>query len=327
MKRLIILALLLGLFGCANKGIYTDEEYEILKNLGLEKQAVSQCENPETVQKMLQGDFKEENLSTYCKLKVENTNGLNELIDKNLEVEEIEEYLSYPYMRVENIDRYLKYKSDSIKDKILKVNMDLDYKAFEITKIVKDFDDDTLLVNKYNALPEGYHPDDLIPLEHVCVLGEDYSCPDMTLMIRKKVGQAWNEFNDAASKQGLELRAIAGLRTYEYQRNLYNYYANLNGKEYAEKYFARPGQSEHNSGLAIDFTFNGYAYTQIEDKEGYDWILNNMANYGFILRYPKDKTDITLYGYESWHIRYVGKEVAQTIMQNNLTLEEYLAMQ
>ena len=327
MKRFILILLFISLCGCVDKGIYTDEEYETLKNFGIEKQAIEECANPETVQKMLKGDFKKENLPTYCKLKLDSVDGVNVMIDKGLIVEEIEEYLSYSYMRLENLDRYIQYDSDSIQDKIIKVNMDLDYKPYEITKIVEKFDDYTLLVNKYNALPEGYHPDDLESLEHVCILGQDYSCPDMTIMIRKDVGKAWKEFCKEASEQGIELRAIAGLRTYDYQKSLYRYYENLNGKEYAEKYFARPGQSEHNSGLAIDFTFNNHVYYDIEDKEGYDWIIQNMHKHGFILRYPKDKTDITLYGYESWHLRYVGKEVAQIIYENNLTLEEYLAMQ
>ena len=327
MKRLILILLFISLCGCVDKGIYTDEEYETLKNLGIEKQAIEECANPETVQKMLKGEFKKENLPTYCKLKLDSIDGVNEMIEKGLNVEEIEEYLSYSYMRLENLDRYIQYDSDSIQDKILKVNMDLDLKPYENIKIVDNFDDYTLLVNKYNALPDGYKPDDLVPMENACIYGKDYSCSGILKEIRKDVAKAWKEFCEDASKQGLELRAVGAFRTYDYQKNLYNYYYNLKGKEYAEKFYARPGQSEHNSGLAIDITFNDHVYYKIEGKDGYDWIIQNMHKYGFILRYPKDKTDITLYGYESWHLRYVGKEVAQIIYENNLTLEEYLAMQ
>lgn len=327
MKRFILLILLFGLFGCVDKGIYTDEEYETLKNLGIEKQAIEVCENPETVQLMLKGDFKKENLPTYCKLKLEKTDGVNELIEKNLSVEEIEEYLSYSYMRLENLDRYIQYDSDSIQDKILKVNMNLDLKPYEITEYVDNFEDYTLLVNKYSALPNGYKPDDLVPMVNACIYGKDYSCSGIKKEVRKVAADAWKQFCEDASKQGLELRAVGAFRTYDYQKNLYNYYYNLRGKEYAETYYARPGQSEHNSGLAIDLTFNDHVYYNIEGKAGYDWIVENMHKYGFILRYPKDKTDITLYGYESWHMRYVGVDVAKTIYENNLTLEEYLAMQ
>lgn len=327
MKRIILCILMLILFGCVDKGIYTDEEYETLKSYGIEKQAVEECENPETIQVMLKGNFIKENLPSYCKLKVDSDYGVNELINKDLSIEEIEEYLSYSYMRLEKLDRYIQYESDSIQDKILKVNMDLDLKPYEITKIVDNLADYTLLVNKYNALPEGYKPDDLVPMVNACIYGKDYSCSGILKEVRKVAADAWEEFCKAASEQGLELRAVGAFRTYDYQKNLYNYYYNLKGKDYAEKFYARPGQSEHNSGLAIDLTFNDHIYYQIEDKKGYDWIVQNMHKYGFILRYPKDKTDITLYGYESWHLRYVGKEVAQYIYENNLTLEEYKAMQ
>lgn len=327
MKKILLIISLLLLTGCVDKGIYTDEEYEILKSFEVEKQAVEECENPETVQIMLKGEFKKENLPTYCKLKVDKDYGVNELIDKDLSIEEIQEYLSYSYMRIENLNRYIRYESDSIQDKILKVNMDLDLKPYEDVKIVQNFDDYTLLVNKYSALPDGYKPDDLVPMVNACIYGKDYSCSGILKEVRKVAADAWEEFCKAASEQGLELRAVGAFRTYDYQKNLFNYYNNLKGKDYAEKYYAKPGQSEHNSGLAIDLTFNDNIYYQIEGKEGYEWIIQNMHKYGFILRYPKDKTDITLYGYESWHLRYVGKEVAQIIYENNLTLEEYLAMQ
>lgn len=327
MKRLILCILLIGLFGCVDKGIYTDEEYEILKEYGIEKEAIDNCENPETVQMMLKGEFKKENITTYCKLKVNSNEYVNEMIDAGLNEDEIEEYLSYDYMRIENLDRYMQYESDSIQDKILKVNMNLDLEPYEITDYVSDFDDYTLLVNKYSALPEGYTPDDLVPMVNACIYGKDYSCSGILKEVRKDVAAAWEEFCKAASEQGLELRAVGAYRTYDYQKNLFNYYYNLKGKEYAEQFYAKPGQSEHNSGLAIDITFNDHVYYTIEDKEGYDWIIENMHKFGFILRYPEDKTDITLYGYESWHLRYVGEEVAKIIYENNLTLEEYLAMQ
>mgnify|MGYP002582595254 FL=1 len=67
----------------------------------------------------------------------------------------------------------------------------------------------------------------------------------------------------------------------------------------------------------------GYNYNEIENYDGYEWILNNAHKYGFILRYPKDKVDVTRYGYESWHFRYVGKEAAKVIYDNDWTLEEY----
>ena len=145
-------------------------------------------------------------------------------------------------------------------------------------------------------------------------------------MLREEAANAYYDFAKDASKEGIAIRAIATYRSYEYQRMLYNYNLGIYGQVETDKFYARPGQSEHNSGLAIDITFNGHNFTEIEGKEGYDWILNNMHKYGFILRYPKDKVHITRYGYESWHLRYVGKDVAKTIYENDWTLEEYHAM-
>ena len=73
----------------------------------------------------------------------------------------------------------------------------------------------------------------------------------------------------------------------------------------------------------MDITFNGYHFNEIELYDGYEWILSSAHDYGFILRYPEEKQDITRYGYESWHFRYVGKDAAKIIYDNNWTLEEY----
>lgn len=150
----------------------------------------------------------------------------------------------------------------------------------------------------------------------------DYSCQNVSeLTLRKEAYQGFKSFCQEAKKHDINIRAIAGYRTYAYQKGLWDYYASTQGKDYADTYYARPGQSEHNSGLALDITFNAHNFNEIQKYDGYKWILKNMHNYGFILRYPKDKTKVTRYGYESWHIRYVGKKAATQIYKNNWTLE------
>ena len=203
--------------------------------------------------------------------------------------------------------------------------MDLDKEPYSDSITVTDDSDMTLLVNKSHALPEGYAPSDLEIMEQYgCVQGEDYSCQDVAYMeLRSEALQAYYQWCQAAQEQGIYIRAIAGYRSYDYQAGLWNYNAGIYGEEYADQYYARPGQSEHNSGLAVDITFNGYNFNEIELYDGYEWILSSAHEYGFILRYPEDKQDITRYGYESWHFRYVGKEAAEVIYRNNWTLEEY----
>ena len=106
---------------------------------------------------------------------------------------------------------------------------------------------------------------------------------------------------------------------------MYNYYANEEGLAYADAYYARPGQSEHNSGLAVDVMLDNIPFNEIESSSHYEYLLKHLAEYGFILRYPQDKVDITGYNYESWHLRYVGVEVANSLQASGLTLDEYIA--
>lgn len=257
---------------------------------------------------------------------VQNVEGYQILHDAGLSDDEIQQMVQLPYYWPERAQRYAAYTAtDSISKRVLDVNMDLDQEPYSNSVIVSDDSDMTLLVNKSHALPEGYVPSDLETMDqYACVAGEDYSCQDVLYMeMRSEALQAYYQWCEAAAQQGIYIRAIAGYRSYDYQNNLWSYYAGLYGEEYADTYYARPGQSEHNSGLAVDITFNGYNFNEIELYDGYDWILNSAHEYGFILRYPEDQQDVTRYGYESWHFRYVGKETAKIIYENNWTLEEY----
>lgn len=325
LKKKILFCVILLVSACANNSVYNEDEQKQLKDAGVYELANNDCENTDSVKVMLASDnFNKKYVKSYCGLKIEDSEGVNELIEAGLKDKEIQEYLSLSNFHAEKLDRYLAYHGDSIKDKVMNVNMNMDLEPYSQTTIIEDDSDMALLVNKFNALPEGYVPDDLVEVNYVCVQGEDYSCSTMDKMqLRKEAAKAYESFAKAASKEGLEIRAIATYRSYSYQLGLYNYNKDLYGIEHADAYYARAGQSEHNSGLAVDITFNGYNFNEIENYEGYDWILDNMHKYGFILRYPEDKQEITRYGYESWHLRYVGKDVAKEIYDHNWTLEEY----
>ena len=328
MKKLWILCLML-LFSACSSSAYTDVEIEKLKEYEVYDIAVNNCSNTKSVSKMLNADFDATLIKNYCGMIIENTNGINEMIKAGLNEDEIKQYQAIPYFKAENVERYLKYEAPTIEEKILNVNMNMDLDPFAFIKIIENTDDVSILINKFNALPEGHIPSDLVEVkDFLCVQGEDYSCATVDkMMLRKEVADAYIAFGKAALKEGINIRAIATYRSYEYQRNLYNYNLGIYGQEETDKFYARPGQSEHNSGLAVDITFNGHNYTEIENYDGYEWILNNMHTYGFILRYPEDKVHITRYGYESWHLRYVGVDLATELYNNDLTLEEYYAMQ
>ena len=171
------------------------------------------------------------------------------------------------------------------------------------------------LVNRDYAVPAGYHPP-LLTLSNGQKVDERIY-PDLQAMF------------DAARQEGLDLHVASGYRTKQQQKEIL--YARIN--EYrkqgygtkqataeAESYVALPDHSEHQLGLAIDIQIKGNTNAEAL----YGWLEIHAHEYGFIQRYPKEKTDITGFSYERWHYRYVGKEAAKTIFQRDLTLEEYL---
>ena len=131
-------------------------------------------------------------------------------------------------------------------------------------------------------------------------------------------------FNDA-KKENITLIINSSYRSYKEQEEVYNMYLTNKGEEYADKYAARPGHSEHQTGLAIDLTTYGANGETFDQTDAFKWLENNAYKYGFILRYPKDKENITGYNYESWHYRYVGVETATKLKEENITYDEYYA--
>ena len=214
------------------------------------------------------------------------------------------------YYRKEN-------KSLSIKDIIIYVNIGIDQPYYTNTKPSKNLNSNLILVNKYNYVTEDYIPENLEPID------TNYARSGMQLVSEAKV--AFEELSQRAKEESMTILAMSSYRSYDYQVDLYNNYVESDGKEAADTYSARAGYSEHQTGLAVD-VYNGVVpYTSFEETKEFTWMQENAYKYGFILRFPKDKTNITGYQYESWHYRYVGKKVAKEIYNNNLTLEEYLA--
>ncbi|MBQ8724318.1 MAG: M15 family metallopeptidase, partial [Oscillospiraceae bacterium] len=116
----------------------------------------------------------------------------------------------------------------------------------------------------------------------------------------------------------------SGYRSYETQDNLYNDYVYTYGKDIADTFSARPGHSEHQSGLAIDVNTIDDAFGATPEAA---WLAKHCHEFGFIIRYAEDKVDITGYKYEPWHIRYVGNEIAQEITILGISMEEYLGVE
>ena len=225
-------------------------------------------------------------------------------------------YFNYNYL-----DRYINYKkkNNNLSDKqiVLNVNMNLDYKFYEKIIPSKYLNKEYILVNKYYYVGEKYVPENLesLPLS--------YSRSGMKLTNVAK--SALEELINAAKKDNMTILVTSSYRSYEYQVKLYNQYAEENSKEEADTYSARPGYSEHQTGLAVDIHNGKKVYTDFESTEEFNWMQENAYKYGFILRFPKDKVNETGYIYESWHYRYVGKDIAKYIHKNNISFEEYYA--
>lgn len=157
----------------------------------------------------------------------------------------------------------------------------------------------------------------------ILIVNKNYSLPSNYGGENEEANKALKELQSAAKEEGYSLQLISGYRSYSTQHSIYNNYIKRWGQEYTDTVSAQPGHSEHQTGLAFDV---GQLNSKFgETKEGI-WLKNNCYKYGFIIRYLKGKENITGYSYEPWHIRYVGVDVATEIMQNNLTLEEYLGI-
>lgn len=160
-----------------------------------------------------------------------------------------------------------------------------------------------LIVNKSYPLPKDYRPDN------------DELTPETS--------NAFEKMRVDAQAEGLNLYISSGFRSYEYQAQLYQRYADRDGYEKADTYSARAGYSEHQTGLAFDLNTIDDSFANTPEGK---WVAENCWKYGFILRYPKGKEAQTGYQYEPWHLRYLGEDMAKKVYDSGLCLEEYLGI-
>lgn len=180
------------------------------------------------------------------------------------------------------------------------------------------FDSIAVIINKKHPLPEDYEPSDLV-IPNVQATKEG-------LTLRSEAANALETMFSAAAEDGITLILGSGYRSYETQARLFNNYVNRDGEEAANRYSARPGESEHQTGLAVDisdYSMANWLKNSFKDTAESRWLIENAYKYGFVLRYIDGKEDITGYIYEPWHYRYLGIEEAAKIKASNLTLEEY----
>ena len=179
-----------------------------------------------------------------------------------------------------------------------------------------------ILVNKDHPLPEDFIPENIVLLDNPYYQS---FIPNTPLRVSDVVSFAFQNLKEDAKKEGYELWIDSGYRTRYYQEEVLKYYLKEMGESAYEK-VALPGTSEHETCLDRDCATvidRKYIDEVTDDLPVTKWLHANCHHYGFILRYPKDKVEITGYNYEPWHLRYVGKELAKYLTENNLTLDEY----
>ena len=176
----------------------------------------------------------------------------------------------------------------------------------------KDTEDLTLLLNPSHVLPDGWEPDDLQMINHDA---------NTAHYLRKEAADAWEQLYAAAKQDGIAVNVVSSFRTQAYQEMLFNSYLEIDPD--AASYSARPRSSEHELGLALDLSYDDQLHDDLQTSVLGQWMEKHAYQYGWIVRYPEGKEDITQYIYEPWHYRYVGVPLAHYLHEQNLSLEEY----
>lgn len=232
-------------------------------------------------------------------------------------------FLKAKYYIKQNLDRYLdyyqKHPKAKIEDVIALINTNGDYEHYEHDLKSDTSKKDLIICNKYYKLDKDYEPDDIVEMDNKYYYGE-------TQKVRQNLYDAFINMWNAANEEGIYLIVNSSYRTYADQEETYNYYKDTYSEEYADSIAARPGYSEHQTGLAIDiFSKSNTARATFKESNAYKWLTENAYKYGFILRYEEGKEHLTGYDAESWHYRYVGIDVAKQIHKAKLTYDEYYA--
>lgn len=183
------------------------------------------------------------------------------------------------------------------------------------------YESDMILVNKEYGLPWDYEPSDLTPADIAFADG----VVESRRLMRADAAEALEEMFSAALEDGIELLGISGYRSYYTQKTIYERRLEEMGEKHVSRYNARPGHSEHQTGLAMDVGCPGY--TDLTERfagtDAYRWLRQNAHRFGFIIRYTEDGEEETGYAFEPWHVRYVGDE-ATDIWQSGMTMEAYV---
>ena len=247
-------------------------------------------------------------------------------INKDVKETSYDGFKNTTNFKMENLDRYISYKDKnydmSYEDVVTYVNIGLDYSFYDFVSNANTDLGVLLLANKYLKLDSSYEPSDLEEIDGKYFIDGNSN----VRLLRKEAKEAFEKLSSDSILNGTPVYGQSGYRSYGRQEELFDIAVENDGYEIAINDTAKPGHSEHQTGLTIDVSSTKSGnMLEFENTKSFDWMVNNAHKYGFILRYPKDKSHITGFVYESWHYRYVGIKVATDMHDNypDLTYEEY----
>ena len=235
---------------------------------------------------------------------------------KGEKIKYLEEFFTVDYAKLDNYDRYVAYSDETGEDEettVLFVNLDMDKEDYKDAILVDKFSTD-MLVNKHRYLDEKFVPTGLSKID------EKYTSEEGMKASRVAIN-AFIQMSKAAEKEGYEIVINSAYRSYQDQVEINDTYLESYGQSYVDRFVAKPGFSEHQTGLCFDI--GSRKSNVFANSKEYQWMVDNAYKYGFILRFPKKYENITGFRTEPWHYRYVGKKIAKYIHDENITLEEY----
>ena len=230
-------------------------------------------------------------------------------------------FIGAPNFCLNRLERY-QNKFNDVEDhhrSVVLINLHADIEHYSETITVSNPNDLDVLVNKFYRLPADFTPE-LVNMRPNLIQRTG-------LQLRTEANDAFIRLTDAAREyNNYRIIAFSAFRSYQRQAEIYNNFVRTRGQEEADLVSARPGHSEHQTGLSLDVTRQIGRYDDFDETPEYRWLANNAHRFGFIIRYPKNTTYITGYIYEPWHIRYIGVEIATIIFNEGITLEEYFVI-
>ena len=266
--------------------------------------------------KLLQINYSLDETKTLT-LKLSNAQ-LDEILVKE-QNSNIVNFIKEKYFIYGNLERYLAYldknKNLGLSDIVALVNVKRDREFYEAPEEADINQGNLMIVNKYHNLTEEYIGPNLVKTS------ASYSYANNSL--NEEAYTAFKELADEAKLAGYTIVIVSSYRDFKYQQEMWDDYKASFGTKKADAYVARAGHSEHQTGYAVDVGDFYDTNDKFGDTEAFTWMMTNCQKYGFILRYPEDKENITGYAYEPWHYRYVGKEMARKISAENITFDEY----